>query len=277
MAGVLFALVAARAEATPGAILDGVYRGLGPAEGVEIAISTDPDGFTGVFTDTEGLEQRFLADRVGDIADAVLDMDGRVVLMQMVPRPWGAEVALLPLDGEGRIDREAGRLLEFLGPGIAKKSAPPGYTPPPPPEGAPIAANSFLASYPYWRPAAVATGYLGLPPRHRTLIALFPAVQLDVLWRLCLAPAADRALAIALRSADLGCEPVRGGMARTQAEGTYREFRREVAGDLADLRRSVRCADNYVMPEGECDAAARRIAEAAASLESPASVLGRYN
>lgn len=265
------------AAAAPGVVLDGTYRGIGAAEGTEIRIRPDPGGFTGSVRDAEGEAREFLADRRGDMAEAVLEMGGRPTLMQMQPQPYGAEVVLIPYDAEGRLVPAEGRLLAYLAPGVARRSLPEGHLLPPP-EGsdARITGVAFVRSYPWWRPAEVERGYRALAVRHRTVIRLFPAVQLDLIWKLCLAPGADRALGMALRGVGIGCAEVRAGLAEAQSAGRYPAYREEVAAAAERLVTALRCARAEPLDPELCDRSARETAETATALETPASILARY-
>ena len=77
--------------------LVGRYLGVEDAAGAQIDIRPDSEGFVGTFYDAAGQSQQFEADRDGDTAEAVLDMDNRTVLLRMAPLPYGAEVAFLNL------------------------------------------------------------------------------------------------------------------------------------------------------------------------------------
>lgn len=256
--------------------LNGSYFGIDDAEGASITISPDPEGYRGVFFDALGNSQEFEADRAGDIAEAVLDMDSRTILMRMVPLPYGAEVAIIPFDGEGRLILDASRLLNFVREGVALPNAPKDYSDPPRQIGETIAANAFLASYQFWDPNGVVNGYLGLPERFRPLMRMFPAVQLDVIWKLCLAPSADAALASALRGQGVACPEVLQTIAATQRTGQFNAYKAEVEQERKTLRMVVRCADGYVESKQACDSASQRLSQAAVSLRTAAGVLSRY-
>lgn len=257
-------------------VLDGTYDGMAEATGARIEISPDPGGFRGRFRGTDGSVQTFEADRRGDQAETVLDLAAGAVLMQMSPLPYGAEVVFIPFLPDGRLDLDRATLRTFLREGLDLPDVPEGYVDAPRDTRDLIAANSFLVSYEFWRPAGVVNGYLSLAPRFRTLMRLFPAVQLDVIWKLCLAPRADAALAMALDGQGVNCDAVVGGIAAAQATGRFNAYKREVAEAREALRTQVRCADGYIMPRGACEASARAIAEAAVRLETAASVLARY-
>lgn len=256
--------------------LDGSYFGVDDAEGASISISADSEGYRGIFYDARGNSQNFEADRQGDVAEAVLDMDSRTILMRMVPLPYGAEVAIIPFDGEGRLLLESARLLNFVRQGVSLPNAPKDYSDPPRRIGEAIAANAFLASYQFWDPVGVVNGYLGLPERFRPLMRMFPAVQLDVIWKLCLAPSADRALASALRGQGVACPEVLQTIATTQRTGQFNSYKAEVEDERTTLRMVVRCADGYVESKQACDTASQRLSKAAVSLRTAAGVLSRY-
>ena len=228
-------------------VLDGRYLGLGEAAGSELRIAPDPGGFTGRFTPRGGPAQAFEADRTGDQADAVVRIDGQAHLMQVTPLPYGAEVALIPFAADGTLVFDGAALYTYLREGVEVPQAPEGFREPPRDARSQYAANSFLVSYEFWRPTGVRDGYLSLAPRARTLIRLFPAVQLDIIWKLCLAPKADDALAIALRGQGVDCEGVIAGLARAQAEGQFAAYKRDVAAAKDTLLTSIRCGENYPM------------------------------
>jgi len=270
VAAVLCAAGSAAAEA-----LSGSYVGIDDANGAKIEVEPDPGGYTGTFYDRVGNSQNFEADRAGDVAEAVLDMDGRPVLMRMAPLPYGAEVAIIPFNSEGQLVIDAARVLNFVRQGIDLPEQPEEFVPAPR-DDARIAGNSFLASYQFWDPVGVRNGYLGLPDRFRTLLRMFPAVQLDVIWKLCLAPSSDRALAEALRGQGVTCPDVVDTIAAVQRTNKFNEYKSEVNSERASLRLSVRCADGYVESKADCDAAAKHLSEAAISLRTAQSVLVRY-
>ena len=256
--------------------LVGRYLGVEDAAGAQIDIRPDSEGFRGTFYDAAGRSQRFEADRDGDTAEAVLDMDGRTVLLRMAPLPYGAEVALIPFDAQGRLVIEAGRVLAFVREGVRLPKRPADYLDPPREPGQRIAGNSFLASYEFWDPTGVRNGYLALPERFRVLVRMFPAVQLDVIWKLCLAPGADQALAMALRGQGVACPEVIDTMATLQRAGRFGDYKADVSSEKEVLRTSVRCADGYVESKPVCDAAAAELSRAAVSLRTAATVLARF-
>lgn len=256
--------------------LDGRYYGVRDGDGAWIEIGPDSQGFTGTFHDASGNRQSFEADRIGDVAEAILDMGGETVLLRVDPKPFGANVGLIPFNKKGELVFDAARTLTFVREGLDLPEPPPDYVEPPTNSRTRIAANSFLASYEFWPPGGVRDGYLSLPPRFRTLMALFPAVQLDVIFKLCLADTSGPALAQALRGQGVACAEVTSGMATAQRNGSFARFKQEVAAERDTLRLAVRCADGYVLSKEECDSASRSVSRQAVSLQTSATVLQRY-
>ena len=256
--------------------LNGRYYGIDEAAGASIIIAPDSQGFRGTFFDPQGNSQDFEADKVDDAAEAVLDMDSRTVLLRMAPLPYGAQVSLVPFDAQGNLILEASRSLGFVREGFKLPEMPAEFTAAPREPGQTVAGNAFLVSYQFWEPSGVVNGYVGLPDRFRTLMRMFPAVQLDVIWKLCLAPGADRALAVALRGQGVGCPEVLDGIANAQRSGRFNAYKDEVESERRSLRMSVRCADGYVESREDCDAAARRLSKQAVSMRTAAMVLQSY-
>lgn len=258
-------------------VLDGTYRGIGDATGQVLVLAPDPGGFTGELTTPDDGAQPVLADRIGIQAEAVVDLAGRTHFMQVTPEPHGAEVVFVPYDEEtGLLISDGAVLHTFVREGWEMPVAPRAFVRPPTNPRLQIAGNSFLNSYPYWRPSGVVAGYMALPERMRTLMRLYPAVQLDVIWKLCLAPESDRALAEALPGAGVDCATVVAGLDGAQRSGGIDAYRDAVRDERRALQTAVLCADGYRMTERDCTTAAERLSNAAISLETPASVLSRY-
>jgi hypothetical protein len=256
--------------------LSGKYIGIDDASGASIDIRPYAKGFKGTFFDARGNSQRFKADRTGDIAEAILKMDQRTVLMRIAPLPYGAEVTIIPYDQAGNLSIQEGRILNFVRSGLSLPKQGADFAEAPRDDSGRITANSFLASYEFWPPVGVRNGYLSLPERFRTLMRLFPAIQLDVIWKLCLAPEATRALSTALRGQGVSCAEVIEGIGDTQKSGAFDNYKAEVARQNATLRMSVRCADGYPESKQNCDQAARDLGDKEISLETAGAVLDRY-
>jgi hypothetical protein len=256
--------------------LDGTYLGLDDAAGARIRIAPDPGGFTGTFRDAQGNSQDFKADRVDDAAEAVLDMDGQTVLMRIAPLPFGAQVSIVPLRPDGSMAMEFSRALGFVREGVELPEKPDNFVEAPQVPGERVSGNAFVESYQFWSPEGVVNGYLALPGRFRTLMRMFPAVQLDVIWKLCLAADCDRALGTALRGQDVACPEVVETIAGIQRRNRFDDYKGDVDAEREALQTSIRCADGYVASRATCDAAAKRLAEAAVSLRTAGQVLSKY-
>lgn len=256
--------------------LNGRYYGIDDAAGASVSIAPDADGFSGVFFDPLGNSQEFKADAVDDAAEAVLDMDQRTILLRMAPLPYGAQISLIPFDESGNLILENSRSLVFLREGTQVPQAPADFVDAPRDDCRRIAGYSFLTSYQFWEPQGVVNGYLCLPEKMRRLIEFFPEVQLDVLWKLCLSPGADLALGRALKTAGLGCPEVLDGLATIQRQGRFDQYKQRVEAQRLSLRMSIRCADGYLASKEDCDAAARRLSQAAVSLRTPAMFLSEW-
>ncbi len=253
--------------------LSGTYEGVQEARGARIDIQPDGEGYTGTFYDAAGRSQRFEADKIGSTAHGVLDMDGGTVLLQVSPTRFGAEVILLPVTPQGEVEVARGRVEAFVRPGTILPEPPLGFLPAPLTQNTRITGNAFLTSYRLWGPAGVRNGYLALPDRVRTMMRFFPAVQLDVIHRLCQAPQPEGALAIALRGQGVSCPQVLKTLGRS---GRKAEYEGEVESQLETLLSSIRCGEGYRESKRTCDNAARQVSQAALSLQTAANVLARY-
>ena len=253
--------------------LNGRYIGLQDAAGASILISPDANGYRGTFFDPQGRSQEFEADRVGETAEAVLDMDQRTVLLRLAPLPYGAEVALIPFDGAGQLVIGNARVLTFVREGTRLPQLPSEYVNAPRSPLDSVTGNGFVQSYQFWEPSGVAIGYLAIPARFRTLIKMFPSVQLDVIWKLCLAPGADTALAVALRGQGVTCPQVLDTLANVQRANRFDRYKSRVEEERQSLTTSVRCADGYLESKGDCEAAARRLSQQAVSLQTAGMIL----
>ncbi len=276
LSAALIAFLALVAPAAAQIVLDGRYLGLGPAAGAELEIAPDPGGFRGRWRPPGGAAQSFEADRTGDQAETVVQLDGQAHLMQITPLPYGVEVALVPFQPDGTLALSGARLDTYLREGISLPEAPEGFMAAPIDSRTQIAPRAFLLSYEFWRPAGVLNGYLALPSRAHTMMRLFPAVQLDVIWKLCLAPRADRALAIALDGQGVTCSEVVRGLATIQSEGRFDAYKREVGAARDALVTAIQCGEGYRMRRADCVASAERVAAVALQLETAATVLRRH-
>lgn len=276
----VFAALVALSLTAPGARaadkLEGRYIGIEDADGAAIEIAPDPDGYTGTFYDRHGGSQEFLADAIGEGAAAILDMDGRTVLMRMMPHPNGAQVTLVPVDATGKLLTGSATILGFLREGSKLPRIPKGFTKAPPDNCTRVAAYSFTVSYSLWEPNGVMNGYRCLPERAQTLLIFFPAVRLDIIWRICQAPGNSSTLARALRKSSVSCEDVLAGVASMKDRGRFAAFQEEVRHERDSLILSIRCAEGYPESRANCQAASRNLSAKAAEARTPAMVLQQY-
>lgn len=256
--------------------LNGRYFGVDEGAGASVTIVPDANGYTGTFFDPQGNSQSFEADAVGDAAEAVLDMDQRPVLLRMAPLPYGAQVSIIPFSADGNLILESSRSLVFLREGTQVPELPSDFVEAPRENCQRIAGYSFLNSYQFWEPNGVVNGYVCLPERMRRLIEFFPAVHLDVIWKLCLSPGGDRALGRALKTAGVNCSEVLDGLASIQRRGQFDQYKQSVEAERQSLRMSIRCADGYLESKEACEEASVALSEAAASLRTAAMFLNRW-
>lgn len=272
----LVALVFAVHDVRAAEKLDGRYVGIEEAKGAVIEIHPDPEGYTGTFFDRHGQSQEFLADAIGEGAAAVLDMDGRTVLLRMTPHEHGAQVTLVPIDKTGKLLAGSATILAFLREGAKIPPPPEGLAEPPPENCTRIAAYSFMVSYEFWEPRDVMNGYSCLPERAQTILTFFPAVRLDIIWRICQSPRDRTALAKALRRSSVSCKSVLAGFASMKNRGRVTAFQQEVRNERKSLIMSIRCAEGYPETKVNCRAAANLLSAKAAEARTPAMVLQNY-
>ncbi|MEL6480958.1 MAG: hypothetical protein AAFU72_10175 [Pseudomonadota bacterium] len=256
--------------------LEGRFYGIDRAAGAELRVSRGGAGFEGTIRDGQGGSREFDLTPEGGGAAGMLRMDGRQVLMRLDPVEFGVEAVIVPVEEGGRLMTDQSQIFVFVRTDIELPDPPEGFIVPPPPSQRVVPAYGFLASYQFWSPTAVRDGYARLPTRHRTLIRLFPAVQLDVIWKLCLAPDAEAELGTATRGQGVSCDEVREVIARAQSDGRFDDYKAEVDAQADTLITAVRCGDNFVESKRTCDSAAIDVSRMATSLETAANVLDRY-
>lgn len=255
--------------------LVGSYFGIGDAEGLTLTIRREGEGFAGTLGDASGTGQDFVSEDVGGGAEFVADLDGRPAFLQATAVPAGVSVAWTPIDPSGVVQAGETRILAFLRDGTVLPDLPEVFVPPPAP-GAMVSGNAFLQSYEFWSPDGVVAGYEALPQKFRTVMRMFPLVQLDVIRRLCLAPGGGRAQAVALRGQGLACGEVTALFAAMQGDGRLERFRADLVAEREILSLTVLCADFYTVDRAQCDDASRLLAERAVSMETAATALRRY-
>lgn len=257
--------------------LNGRYFGIDDATGASITIRPSGSGYTGTFSDAQGNSESFKAEAIDDVAETDLLMDRRVVLVRMSPLPYGIQVTIVPYkDADGALDIDASRSAFFLREGVKAPKAPADFVAAPRAGCQRVAAYSFMVSYEFWPPAGVMNGYLCLPERARTLMRFFPAIKLDVVWKVCLAPDNRAALSRALRGTGLDCKTVIAALAGIQRRNQFDRYKQEVAVERKVMTMAMRCGEGYPETKQNCDWAAREMSKAALSLRTPSDVLRNY-
>ncbi|MEM6421083.1 MAG: hypothetical protein AAF698_00735 [Pseudomonadota bacterium] len=272
----LFVVVLSVAGAAAQGTMNGEFYGVDEAEGASLRIRASSDTVEGRLTDPAGLAQSFAVARRDGGAEGVLEIRGAPTLLRLDVQPFGIFLSLIPVGTDGTARVEEAELYSFVRRDLDLPEQPEGFVPPLQETGRRMAAHSFVVSYAFWPPAGVRDGYVALAPRHRTMIALFPAVQLDIIWKLCLAPQSERALGLALRGQGVSCDDVRPTIGLSQERGTFDDFKAEVEAQARELRVAVRCADGFAEAKETCDEAAVAVSRQAVSLETASTVLSRY-
>ena len=256
--------------------LDGRYFGIDEADGLLLEISADDEGFSGSLTDPLGAVQSFMADDVGGSAETVVDLNGQPAFLRITPVPVGVSVAWTPIDPTGAMLAGETRILAFLREGTVLPDLPEFYVNPPTRPGALVSGNAFLLSYEFWPPDGVVRGFDALPEKYRSLMRMFPLVQLDVIWKLCLSGTGGSAQARALRGQGLTCAEVSAQFAEMQRDDRFGRFKSDLTVEKDVFVTVVRCADAYPMTKQQCDTASQQLAARAVSMETAATALARY-
>jgi len=185
---------------------------------------------------------------------------------RMIPKDLGLGFTWTPNDGSG-----GDVVFAFGRRGLELPTPSASYTP----EsqiGLRVEPHVFVASYEFWTPDTVARQYDGLEERYRAIIQLFPAVQTDLIWKLCQSTTRPSKLGEALRGEGVTCNRVDTRLKAAQKTDAFNRFKRRVHIERADAERAVQCARGIHQPS-VCVASARRTQQAAASLETVMTVL----
>lgn len=273
-----FVLLVSRggADESPAPGLSGAFVGLGSAAGMRIVMTETGARPAGRFIDSNGVEAVIGGGWRDGGVEAVLDFPDRPVFVRLDPVAMGLSMAVLPLDAEARPMPDQRRVLAFLRAGIEAPAQPPLYMDPPVRSDGETDPDVFLQSYQFWPADGVARGFSQIGARYRTMIRFFPQLHADVLWKLCAAETGRDLLAEALRGQGADCAAVTSTVARLQQQGRFMEWKRAVQADIDRLTPSVQCARGFIVRDEVCAPAARRIAEAAVSMETVSEVLGRW-
>lgn len=274
----LFTLVVTRADAQGAGSpeLQGEFRGIGSARGMTVTIVDAGPEPSGRFVDSNGVEAEIGGGWRDGAIEAVLDFPGRPVVVRLAPVALGLQMAVLPLDAEGRPREAERRLLAFLRDDLQAPQQEALYMEPPARSDGESDPDVFLASYQFWPPDGVSRGFSQIGARYRTLIRFFPQLHADVLWKLCDAPEAREMVAEALRGQGATCADVVATVEQVQRSGRFMAWKRAVQADIDRLLPPVQCARGYVVRPDICEPAAALMAERAVSLETVGGALARW-
>ncbi|GIX13183.1 MAG: hypothetical protein KatS3mg118_1142 [Paracoccaceae bacterium] len=211
----------------------------------------------------------------GSAAEAMLTFPARKVRIRFFPEGLGLRLISIPLDESGQPLIDDIHILAFVPEGTRMPELPAGYTPPSYRVRV-VDPDSFLVSYPFWPPEAVAFGYESIEPRYRPMFALFPHVLGDILWKLCSSSYRPAVLGEALRGQGVTCDSVLAAFRRILTRGRFDAWKAAVEKEAAILLPALRCARGYVVRPEICQPAARAIADRAVAMNSVAAVLGRF-
>lgn len=276
----LFSLLAWLAAGPAAAELRGGYRGVDAAEGMRLSFSGSGGQISGELSGPGGSRVAFTANRLDSGAEAKSTFKGRPVYFIFTEEPLGVSVIAIPLGPGDTAMADQTEAMVFIRDGVVEPPRPARYVSPPGGPGGTIDPRAFVESYAFWPSVNVGYGYSMVRGRYRTLIRLHPLVQTDILWKLCRAPTATAVLSDALRGQGVTCDDVLnafGGMLRPGGTvDAFNRFRRDVETQKAELVEAIVCSNDYRRNDPVCKRSGARVAEAAVSLETAKSVLGRY-
>jgi len=253
-------------EATAQERLDGLYYGLDDARGLTIQLQESRSGATGRITATDGSGQAIEGRREGGSIVSELIFRGKSGTARMTPKDLGLGFVWRPSDGSG-----GDVVFGFGRRGLELPPPSAGFVP----EnqvGDRVEPHVFVGSYEFWSPEAVTRFYGGIDEQYRSIIQLFPAVQTDVIWKLCQSPVPSFKLGEALRGEGVTCAEVDRTLKAAQKSDAFNRYKRRVHAERADAERAVQCAMG-IHPPAVCAASARRTQQAATSLETVKTVL----
>ncbi|MEM9048395.1 MAG: hypothetical protein AAGC92_06715 [Pseudomonadota bacterium] len=266
--------------APPGALaqierMQGRFLGVAEAQGMQLELAMRGDRLVGTFFDSNGVTTEIDATPTGSAAEAVLIFPQRQVKVRLFAESVGLRMVAIPLDEDGLPIIQQTNALIFLPPGIRMPEPPRGYQPPTYRVRV-VDPDTFLISYPFWPPEAVAFGYESVETRFRPMISLYPTVLMDVLWKMCSSSYKPSALGEALRGQGVSCDQVVAKVDQLQGNGRFESWKAAVEDEKTGLITAMQCARGYVRREDICRPAARETADRAVSLQTVASILNRF-
>ena len=256
----LFVMFAVPAQAQQG--LDGTYTGLDEARGLTIQLR----GTGGRISAADGSGQAINGRMQNGSVLTDLIFRGQRGTARLTPKSLGLGFVWSPQAGGNEV------VFAFKRQGLETPPPPAGFIPEPPRGTRNVEPASFLASYEFWSPDTVAGVYDGIEEQYRALIRLFPAVQTDLIWKLCQSRSTARELGEAMRGEGVTCGQIDKRMKEAQQTDAFNRFKRRVHSERADAMLAVECARG-IHVASTCIDAARRTQRAASSLETVKTVL----
>ena len=246
--------------------LDGIYYGLDDARGLTIQLQESRGGATGRITAADGSGQAIEGRREGGSIVSELIFRGKRGTARMTPKDLGIGFVWTPGDGSG------GDVVFGFGRRGLELPAPSASFVPEGQAGSRVEPHVFVASYEFWSPEAVSRHYGTIEEQYRSIIQLFPAVQTDVIWKLCQSSQTSFKLGEALRGEGVTCAEVDRTLKAAQKSDAFNRYKRRVHSERDAAERAVQCARG-IHPPSVCVSSARETQQAAMSLETVKTVL----
>ncbi len=252
--------------------LNGTYLGLDDAQGLSVQLQDNGRSVTGRVSAPDGSGQAISGDIEGGSAFSKLIFRGQHGIARFTPKGLGLSMIWSPTDQNGNRTGGADVVFAFRRQSLELPAQPAGFVPAPPPGTRRFEPGSFLRSYEFWEPNAVAEIYDVIDEQYRAIIRLFPAVQTDLIWKLCQSTSVPSELGEALRGEGVTCAQVDNKIKASQATGGFNRFKRRVHTEKVDALLAVECARG-IHNAPVCVDAARRTQRAATALETVATVI----
>ncbi len=265
------------ATASAASALEGVFVGLDDASGSTLRLSPPKGGSQkGQFTDRGGNTAVFNGEVFPDGVEATFPIGDVRLYLRAIEHPSGAIVVIVPIAPDGTQRADLTRSFGYVREGSPTEVDRPYFVGEPTRQGASVDAASFVQSYEFWSPDGVGRGYVSVLPRYRSVIALFPTLQTDIIWKLCSQQVgAAPGLAEALRGQGVTCSDVLGAIAQSKSRGRYAKFLGQVAAERQIAFEQISCA-RRIGTKRRCEEVAKLVSEIAISMENAATVIARY-
>ena len=243
--------------------MDGTYYGLDGAQGLTLQLTQGPSGRISA-SDGSGQAINGRMENGSVVADLIFQ--GKRGTARFTPKGIGIGMVWTANDGSGET------VFAFRRQNLQLPPMPAGFQPEPPYGTRGVEPSAFLSSYEFWTPNTVAFVYDDIEEKYRAIMRLFPAVQADLIWKLCQSTARPMELGEALRGEGVTCAEVDSTLKDAQRTDAFSRFKRRVHAQRVDAVLAVECARG-IHQANICIDAARRTQRAAASLETVKTVL----